>query len=239
MPLPKVEYPIFNIRMPSTGNDMKFRPMLVKEEKILLMAKESDDDSDIMLSVKQVVQNCCLEDNFDVDNITLFDLEYFFINIRSNSIQNIIELKYIDNEDGKEYAFSVDLNKIQIKNLEKPQDMNIKINDSMGIIMKYPTVSILSDKNFMNKVKTDNSFITLLTKCIDRIYDKDKNYLAKDFNDQEIEEFLNNLGVKFIDELTSYLEKSPKLEHLIEYKNSLGNDRKIFLRNLNDFFMFR
>lgn len=238
MPLPKIEYPIFNLKIPSTGAIFKFRPMLVKEEKILLMSKESREDSDILLSVKQVVQNCCLEDNFDIEKLAIFDLEYIFINIRANSIENIIKLKYIDNEDEKEYDFEIDLNKIEVKNLNE-HDMNIKVSDDMGIIMKYPTVEILSDSNFMNNVKNDNSFLALVSRCIDRIYDKEKNYLSKDFTIQEMDEFINNLGIKVIDKLYEFVEKMPKIEHVIEYKNSIGNDRKIYLRNLNDFFTLR
>ena len=239
MPLPKIDYPIFTIESPSAKKAFKFRPMLVKEEKILLMSKASEDDSDIMLSVKQVVQNCCLEDNFDVDLIPIFDLEYFFLNLRANSVQDIIELKYIDNEDQKEYDFKVDLKTVKI-NFPEKEDMNLKINDELGMILKYPAVSIFSDKDFLKKTKTEESIIPIITKCVDRIYDKEKNYvISKDFTEKELEDFLNNLGVTTLDKLGEFISNIPRLEHIIEYKNSLGNERKIYLRTLNDFFMLR
>ena len=238
MPLPKIDYPIFTIETPSNKKLLKFRPMLVKEEKILLMGKASEDDADIMLSVKQIVQNCCLEDGFDVESIPMFDMEYFFLMIRANSIQDVIELKYIDNDDEKEYDFKIELKNVKLKYPEK-EEMNIKINDDMGIILKYPTVSILSDKEFLNKSKAEDSFIPLIAKCVDRIYDKEKNYTTKDFDNKELDEFLNNLGIKILDKLGDFLGNIPHMEYIIEYKNSLGSERKIYLRNLNDFFMLR
>ena len=230
MPLPKIDYPIFTIETPSNKKLLKFRPMLVKEEKILLMGKASEDDADIMLSVKQIVQNCCLEDGFDVESIPMFDMEYFFLMIRANSIQDVIELKYIDNDDEKEYDFKIELKNVKLKYPEK-EEMNIKINDDMGIILKYPTVSILSDKEFLNKSKAEDSFIPLIAKCVDRIYDKEKNYTTKDFDNKELDEFLNNLGIKILDKLGDFLGNIPHMEYIIEYKNSLGSERKIYLRN--------
>lgn len=238
MPLPKIEYPIFNIETPSTKKMMKFRPMLVKEEKILLMGKASEDDNDIMLSIKQIVQNCCLEEKFDVDEIPLFDMEYFFLMIRANSVQDVIELKYIDNEDQKEYNFKIDLKQIKV-NFPEKEDMNIKINDDMGIILKYPAVKLLSDKEFMKNIKPEETFINLIAKCVDRIYDKEKNYTVTDFNSKELDEFINSLGINILNKLSEFIEKIPNIEHTIEYKNELGNDRKIYLRTLNDFFMLR
>lgn len=237
MPLPRIEYPIFTIETPSSKKAMKFRPMLVKEEKILLIAKASEDDSDIMLAIKQIVQNCCLEENFDVDNIPMFDMEYFFLMIRANSVQDVIDLKYIDNEDEKEYDFKIDLKTIKI-NLPEKENMNIKINDEMGIILKYPTVDLLSDKRFL-QMNAEESFIALIIKCVDRIYDKEKNYNRSDFSESELEDFINNLGVKTLDELGEFIESIPRIEHTIKYKNQMGNDRVINLRSLNDFFMFR
>lgn len=238
MSLPKINYPIFTIELPSTKEKLKFRPMLVKEEKILLMAKTSGDDTDIMISIKQIINNCCLEQNFNVDEITLFDLQYIFIQLRANSISDILELKYIDNEDQKEYAFEVNLKEVKV-NFPEKQNMTIAINDTTGLIMKYPSTSLYNDREFMNLNDENESFLRLVAKSVDTVYDKDKNYPAKDYKEMEMVAFIENLDYKTLDKMREFIANIPHIEHKMEYKNTFGTERKIVLRTLNDFFMLR
>ena len=149
MSLPKISYPVHTIQIPSTKKNAKFRPFLVKEEKLLLMAKESQNNADILKSIKQIVNNCCLDDNFDDKKITIFDLEYLFIKLRAFSVDNVVKVSYRDEEDNQNYDFEIDLEEVKIDFPEK-NDNNIKISDKFGILMKYPSASLYEDTDFLN-----------------------------------------------------------------------------------------
>ena len=236
MPLPKIDYPIINIKVPSLKKDFRFRPFLVKEEKLLLMAKESDNASDILLAIKQIVTNCSLDDNLKIDKLALFDLEYIFLKLRAVSVDNVVKVAYKDYEDNKVYDFDVNLDKIEVKFPEK-NDPKIKISEKTGIMMRYPSASLYEDNDFLNANK--EQFFELIIRCVDSIFVNDEIYEAKEHNKKEIAEFLEGLSVKTFNQIQEFLINVPKMEHTIEYKNSLGNDRKITLSSLNDFFSLR
>jgi hypothetical protein len=237
MSLPKIMYPQFDILIPSTGKKMKFRQFLVKEEKILLVAKSSEDDNDILTAIKQVVNNCSLDASFDIDKISVFDLEYLFLKIRAISVSNVIKLSFKDFEDEKIYDFDVDLNQVEI---EMPKDIPNKINifGKNGIVMRYPSASIYSDKEFLTSTVEDAS-IELIIRCIDKVYDAESVYDVKTVSREELLEFINNIDIRSFEKINEFLSNAPKLKHVIDYKNSLGNDRKIILTTLNDFFTLR
>lgn len=234
MSLPKIDHPVFKLTIPSTKKDMRFRPFLVKEEKILLMAKTGGTESDMILAIKQVVNNCAF-DKMDVDKLALFDLEYLFLKIRSQSVSNIVSVSYKDYEDDKIYDFQVDLEKVEIKYPDKNEN-NIKTGKKSGIIMKYPEAALYEDKSFLN---ADDSFYQLILRCVDKIYDGDEVYDPKVYSLEEISDYVENLSVSVFEQVRDYLLNQPKLYHLIEYKNSLGNDRSIELNTLSDFFTLR
>lgn len=233
MTLPKINYPLYNIKVPSTKKEFKFRPFLVKEEKLLLMAKESNNNTDILSAIKQVVNNCSVDNNFDINKLTVFDLEYIFLKLRAFSIDDKVKLTYIDNEDNQTYNFEVDLSKIEVTFPEKTQN-NIKLTENSGIIMKYPPATLYDDNNFLKLEK--NHMFELIIRCLDKIYEDDNIIKLKDYSHEELSEFLDNLNVKTFEKIQEFLLSVPKIEHVIEYKNSLGNDRKIILNTLNDFF---
>lgn len=234
--LPKIDYPILNIKIPSLKKDFMFRPFLVKEEKLLLMAKESGKDIDIFVAIKQVVQNCCLDKKFDVDSLAIFDLEYIFIKLRSFSIDNNVKIAYKDEEDGKVYEFEVNLEEIKV---EIPKKINnvIKINEKVGLIMKHPSASLYSDEDFL-KVEKDHLF-ELILKCIDKIYEEDEVFETKNFSKTELSEFVENLNVKVFEKIHEFLMNTPKIKYSIKYKNSSGKEKEIVLSSLNDFFSWR
>lgn len=234
--LPKIDYPILNIKVPSLKKDFMFRPFLVKEEKLLLMAKESGNDTDIFVAIKQVVQNCCLDKKFDVDSVPIFDLEYIFLKLRSFSIDNNVKITFKDDEDGKVYEFDVDLEDVKVE-MPKKIDNTIKINEKVGIIMKYPSASLYSDEEFL-KVEKDHLF-ELILKCIDKIYNDDEVFEAKNFSKTEIVEFVENLNVKVFEKIHEFLMNTPKIKYTIDYKNSSGKEKQIVLSSLNDFFSWR
>ena len=235
--LPKIMHPTTDVTIPSTKKKVRVRPLLVKEEKILLMAKESKDEFDIFSALKQTVNNCIVTPNININDMTIFDLEYLFLKIRSFSVSSTTNVSYIDGEDEKTYNFSVDLEKVEVI---FPQDIknNIKINDDISITLKYPTAKLYDDKRFLSK--TDNDMIEeLVLACLDKIYIKDEVNDFKELSREEILKFIEELPITVYDNVKIFFNKIPYLKYEIDYKNSLGNDRKIILSTLTDFFTFR
>ena len=234
--LPKIDYPMYNIKVPSTKKNSRFRPFLVKEEKLLLMAKESKNNSDILAAIKQVVNNCAIDNNFDIDKLALFDLEYIFLKLRAFSINNIIQVSYKDFEDEKVYDFNVDLNEVEIQYPPKVSN-TIKISDKSGVMMRYPSAKLYDDKDFLGL--TENYMFELIIRCIDKIYYEDEIFESSNYTREELSDFIENLNLKVFEEIQNFLVSVPKMEYTIKYKNSLNNDRIINLVSLNDFFTWR
>ena len=234
--LPKIDYPVYKINIPSLKKDVQFRPFLVKEEKILLMAKESQNPADVLSAIKQIINNCCLDRKLDINKLALFDLEFIFLKLRSISVDNVIKVSYKDREDQKTYDFEINLDEVKIKYPEKI-DSNIKITGKSGIIMKYPSAALYDDEEFLNLEK--DYMFELIIRCIDSIYYDEEVYQAKDYKKEELIEFLDNLNIKVFEQIQNFLLNVPKMEHKIEYKNELGNKREIILSSLNDFFTWR
>lgn len=236
MPLPKIDQPLFEVKIPSSGNKVLFRPFLVKEEKLLLISQQGGEDSEVIRAIKQILRLCVQDEAFDVDKLTTFDLEYMFLKLRAKSVNNIVKLSYRDHEDDKVYDFELDLDTIEV-DIPKDVDSTIKLNDSISMIMKYPSASIT------DKITQFNSEVELMTffivNCIDTIVTPDELFSASDYTDKELEEFLDQLPISAFEKIRAFFEKMPKLYHKIEYKNALGNDRSIELNNLKDFFMWR
>jgi hypothetical protein len=236
MNLPTIDHPILNIEVPSLKKKFRFRPFLVKEEKVLLMAKESKDDADIFTAVKQVVENCSLDNKLKIDKLALFDLEYLFLKIRASSVDNKINVGYRDNEDNKIYNFEVDLNEIKVVFPVK-NDNTIKITDNIGLVMCYPQANLYADKDFLTTER--EHLFKLIVRCIDKVYEGDQVYETSNFTKEQLEVFLENLDIRVFDKVHQFLLNTPKIEHVIEYENSNGNKRKITLNSLNDFFTWR
>jgi hypothetical protein len=236
MPLPKIDQPLFEVIVPSTKKKILFRPFLVKEEKLLLISQQGGEDTEVIRAIKQILRLCVQDEDFDVDKLTTFDLEYLFLKLRAKSVNNIVKLSYRDNEDGKIYNFELDLDTIEIA---IPENVNsqIAVSENISMIMKYPSASI-TDKlqQFDNEVDLMTFFII---NCIDTILTEDEIFPAADYSTQDLEEFLDQLPVSSFEKIREFFEKMPKLYHKIDYTNSEGNDRSIELNNLKDFFMWR
>ena len=234
--LPKIDFPIHTIMIPSSKTSFKFRPFLVKEEKLLLMAKESENQSDILIAIKQIINNCAIDKKFDIDKLSLSDLEYTFIKLRAVSVDNIVKVAYKDTEDNKIYSFEIDLNEIEVIFPENANN-NIKITENSGLIMRYPPASLYDDEEFLALDK--NYMFELIVRCIDKIYLGEEVYEAKKYKKNQLDDFLDGLTIKVYEDIQKFLLNSPKIEHKIKYKNSLDNDREITLNSLNDFFTWR
>jgi hypothetical protein len=234
MPLPKTSHPLFEMTMPSTGKNVLYRQMLVKDEKILLMAKASEDEADIYRAVKQVVNNCLIE--VDVDSLTTFDIEYVFLKIRSISIGDQVSLSFRDMEDEEKYDFVVDLDDVEILYPEDA-DSVVKVSDEVSIKLRYPPAKLFDDAKAIKD--TEEAYEWIASKCIETIFEGDDVYLAEDYNDEELLEYVLNLDTKSYSKVKKFIGSMPRLNYVIEYTNSKGTPRKISLTTLTDFFTLR
>lgn len=233
MSLPKIDKPLFEMAIPSQNKTGMFRPFLVKEEKILLMAQQSGSDKEVVLAIKQILQNCASDPKFDVNELATFDLEYMFIKLRARSVNNMVKLSYEDLEDGETYEFEVNLDEIDIVKNDDHTN-KIKINDTIGIIMKYPSVTLVD-----SIPETDDPLVVvdhLVKSCIDKIYDEETVYVVSEQPPEEVDEFVNNLDVATYDKIREFFNTLPKMHYEIKYKNKKGNERVIELNKLSDFF---
>ena len=231
--LPKIKHPTFEFVIPSTKKKETFRPFLVREEKILLIAKSSDDKMDVLRALKQVVNNCAISKTFDVDKLALFDLEYLFLKLRSVSVSNVAKVAYQDNEDGQIYEFDIDLNQIEVKFPQKVEQ-NIKVTKDIVIKMKYPSASILEDRHLIES--GDDGYFDLVLKCVDKVFDGEDVYDVQSSTKEELEEFMDQLSTPVFNKIQNFMNEMPKLYHVIDYVNKNGNSRKIELSSLTDFF---
>lgn len=231
MKLPVIDSPIFEIKLVSLEEPVKYRPFTVKEEKILLIAEESNDDKDILNAIRQVIQNCCMS-TVDVSKLPLFDIEYLFLQLRSKSVSNISTLRYRDKEDNEVREFDIDLDTIKPE-IDPKHSTTIKLSNSVTITFKYPTIEDVS------KIKTDSedASIELVASCIDTILDEDELFVADNFTLEEKVEFINQLNTKsFENVLVTFVESMPKMTHTLKYVNNNGNKREIVLEGYRSFF---
>jgi len=232
--LPKISHPTFSLILPSTKQEVIFRPFLVKEEKILLISQQAQDPAETIRSIKQVVQNCILSDGIFVNDFATFDLEYFFIKLRSKSVNNVVKLSFKDNDDNKIYDFEVDLEEIKLVNQNSNYDTEIVIDQDTNLKLRYPKIDLMEQ---MKSIENPNDFAFLLLKhCMYEINHKNQIFKTSEYSAEQIDDFVNNLDLKTYQKIQDFFESIPRLEYVINYTNSNNKEVKIVLNNLNDFF---
>jgi len=232
--LPKISIPTFDLKIPSISKTVVFRARTYAEEKILLTAKESGEDADIMRAVKQVVGNCCQDPTIDIEKVAIFDLEYLFLKIHARSVSNISKVTIKDAEDEQIYPIDIDLNSVEIDETNK-KDSLIKITDDIGITLNYPPAAIYGDK----EVKGSNDvFFEVVVKCIGKIYQGESQIDPKTVPVGELRKWLASLDTKTFDKIKAFYQGAPRLHYDIKYTNSKGKDQTITLSSLSDFFIF-
>jgi hypothetical protein len=234
MTLPKIEKPLFELLVPSMKKSVKARPFVVREEKILLTAQQSGAEKDIILAIKQVLNNCIV-DEFDVDDLATFDLEYMFLKLRARSVNNVIKVSYRDNDDNKVYDFEIDLDEVELKTEEDISNI-INVTDTIGIKMKYPSVTILD--NIPDAENASDVVEYLIKSCIDQIFDEENVYPSKDYTDEELNEFLDSIDIETFNKIRQFFDNLPQMYYKMEYTNENGSVRIIELTTLNDFFIW-
>jgi hypothetical protein len=250
MPLPKIDLPIYEVKLVSIPTPIKFRPFLVKEEKLLLMALQTNEEEAILSAIKQVVNNCLIDDTVDVDKLPIFDLEYLFLNVRARSVGEDIETFYLcrnkvmdKNEQGEEVevdcAFMMPI-KVNILEVKPPIDdlpSKIMITDKIGIELKYPTLkSFAPIKNMMDGDDNESVF-NMIYECSEYVYDADGLYYTKESSKQEFNEFLESLTQEQFDRIIGFFESLPEIKHDVKHTcEKCGFVHEIHLEGLNDFF---
>jgi len=231
--LPKIQQPLFEMTIPSTSQKVTFRPFTVREEKLLLMAQQGNNDAEMIRAISQVVNNCVQDDSFNVKRLATFDLEYMFLKIRAKSVNNIIEVSYRDREDDKVYEFKVDIDDLEVEMPKAVKD-TIKLSDDTGIKLKYPSADIIDKATeFEDNIEMLTFFII---QCIDSIYQREDLYNAIDYTYDELQDFVEQLPSKAFEEMNDFFTEIPKLHYEIKYINEQGNDRVIVMDNIKDFF---
>lgn len=232
MPLPKISQPIFQLTLPSNGKVVHFRPFTVREEKILMMAQESGDKKDIISSYKQLINNCAI-DPVDVDKMASFDLEYFFIQLRSKSVSNVSKIQVKDQEDGELYEVEVNLDKIEIVK-DSNVSNNVKLTEEVGIILKYPTFNVLANINDAED-KMDTT-LAILRGCIDQVYEGEEVHDTANYSVSEMNDFILSLNKSQIEEIQKFFEAMPKLTYKAKYLNNKREVKELTIEGLDNFF---
>jgi len=232
MALPKIVAPTYELEVPSTKEKITYRPFLVKEEKILLLAQEAGEESDILNAIKEIINNCTYE-QLKVENLALFDLEYIFLNIRSKSVGEKIELKLLCEDDGETYVdVEIDLDKVKV-NFPKKHTNTIQLTDSISLVMRYPEMSSL---NLTTDSDTETIF-HMIKNSIGQIIDGETIYEQVDFTDEDLDAFIESLSSEHFKDIQNFFETMPKLRHEVKFKNpNTKKQNKVILEGLNSFF---
>ena len=236
MPLPKIVTPSFELTLPSTGKKIKYRPFLVKEEKILILAIESNSMKDITRAIKDILKNCILTKGIKVDALPTFDIEYLFLNIRARSIGESIDLVITCPDDEKTKVNStIYIDEIEVKKNDE-HDINIKIDDTYTMKMKYPSLDQFIDENFVFEGQSDNSF-EIIASCIDMVYSEEEAWEAKDCSKKELLEFVEQLNSMQFKQIEKFFDTMPQLSHEIEVENPNTKVKStVLLEGLASFF---
>lgn len=233
MGLPKIDVATFELKLPSSGQKIKYRPFLVKEEKILLMASESKDNNQILQAIEQVITNC-LFDKVDIDLMPSFDIEYIFLKLREKSLGEVIKVNVTDPDQKKKFEVDIDLNKVIVKKSDK-HEKRIRLNDNLFVEMRYPNMKCILSVD-PSKPLVENGF-AILANCIEKIYDKETVYEAKDYTKQELQEFLEQFTQDMYDKLSVFFETMPTIYYENEVESPYTKKKiKVVLDKFIDFF---
>lgn len=243
MALPKIDTPTYETKLISTGKTVKYRPFLVKEQKLFLMASQSEDAKEVVNTIKQVLNNCILTNSVKIDELPVFDLEHLFLQIRARSVGEVVNLRYNCNNDvldeNKETKkcgglVKVDLNLLEITPTKTPNHSNkIELSPKLGIVMKYPNFDIVQKLN----IQSEADLLDLVISCIDYIYDEEQIYYANKTSKEELEEFIENLQQSDLEKIQTFFQTMPKLSKKFDFKcPKCGYSEEINVEGIQNFF---
>jgi len=238
MPLPKIATPTYELELPSTQKKIRYRPFLVKEEKILIIAMESEDQKQITNAIKNVISNCILSRGIKVEQLSTFDIEYLFLNIRGKSVGENVDVLVTCPDDGQtQVEVTIDLDAIKVQ-VDPEHSRDIKLDENLTMRMKYPSLDefIKSNFSFDDGMGVDESF-QLIASCVEQIYNEEESWSASDCTKKEMVAFIEELSSKQFKEIEKFFETMPKLSHTIKVKNPKTEvESEVVLEGLSSFF---
>ena len=238
MPLPKIATPTYELELPSTGDTIKYRPFLVKEEKLLVIALESEDNKQITNAIKAVIKACILTKGIKVETLPTFDIEFLFLNIRGKSVGEELEVNIIcPDDETTQVPVTINLDDIEVQRNDA-HTKQIKLDDNLMMELKYPSLEqfIKTNFDFDDKNAMDQSF-DLISTCIDKIYNEDEVWAAADCTKKEVKDFLESMNSSQFKEIETFFETMPKLSHTIKVTNpNTKVESDVTLEGLASFF---
>jgi len=238
MPLPSIATPSYTLEIPSLKKEIKYRPFLVKEEKILIIAMESEDPKQIANAVKTVINNCILTKGVKVEQLATFDIEYLFLNIRGKSVgENVDILITCPDDEVTQVPISINLDDIQVE-FKKDHSRDIKLDDNLTLRMRYPSMNEFIKSNFGNQFNLSvNDTFDLIISCMEQVYNEEESWTASDCTQKELTEFIEQLSSKQFKEVENFFTTMPKLSHTLKIKNpNTEVESEVVLEGLSSFF---
>ena len=239
MPLPKISTPTYELTLPSTGKKIKYRPFLVREEKILIMAMESENMKDITNSIVQILSDCILTENVKVESLATFDIEYLFLNVRARSVGETIDVNIVCPDDEEtQVEVSIDIDSIRIQKTRGHKNI-IKLDDNLSMKLRYPALDQFVENNFeaANAESGVGESLAMITSCIDMIYNEEESWEASDYSKDELDEFVEQMNTKQFKQIEKFFTTMPKLSHTIKVRNPKTKvESEVILEGLASFF---
>ena len=237
MPLPKINTPTYELTLPSNGKKIKYRPFLVREEKILIMALETEDQKQITAAIIQILTACIMTRGVKLNELATFDIEYLFLNVRSKSVGETISLNLICPDDEKtNVEVSIDLDSIKVKK-DKSHTNIVKLDNNLSLKLKYPSMKQFIESNFEAGVESVSNTMDVVISSIDMIYNEEESWNASESTKKELEDFIDQLNTKQFKLIENFFDTMPKLSHKIKVKNPKTNvESTILLEGLAAFF---
>ena len=238
MPLPKINTPTYELTLPSNNKKIKYRPFLVREEKILIMALETENSEDISNAVVDILSECILTKGVDVTKLATFDIEYLFLNVRSKSVGETVEVNVVCPDDNKtSVQMEINLDSIKVQKTRGHKNI-IKLDDQYSMKLKYPSLDEFIGNNFdTNEGSVVDKSLSMISSCIEIVYDEEESWDASDSTKQELEEFVEQLNSKQFKAIEKFFETMPTLSHKVKVKNPTTEvESEVVLEGLASFF---
>jgi hypothetical protein len=233
MALPKIDLPIFDLTLPSTGEKIKYRPFTVKEEKILLVAQEAADPRQEMLAAKQIINNCLIDGN--IEDLAMFDAEYILINLRGKSVENTAAFTIKDPDTEEEVQLELDIDAIKIKKNDEHTN-KIRINDEYVLFLKYPTINEFI-KMFDYAPNDPLADYFIMVSCLDSIASEDEVHKFTDYTQEEIDSFMDDMSADVIKQIQTFFETMPRLRQELKYTNTNDEEKTFVIEGMRSFFI--
>ncbi len=240
MPLPKINTPTYELVLPSTGKKIKYRPFLVREEKILIMAMESEDMNQITSAIIQIISDCILNKDIKVESLATFDIEYLFLNIRAKSVGETVEVNVTCPDDNEtQVEMSINIDDIKVKKTRGHKNI-VKLDDDISMKLKYPSLNQFIENNFeVSQTNTGDigQSLSMISSCIEMVYNQEESWEASDCTQKELSEFVEQMNTKQFKQIEKFFTTMPKLSHEIAVKNpNTGVESEVVLEGLASFF---